>query len=135
MRFTYFADVQALNLAAIAGQFDMQERHIQMTNYPVFKDEERKGKYKVLTWSTFGGADAAITFNQTYRADPEMGKLMASKNFRVALSHAINRDQIKESAFLGLGEARQGRLAEMRVAGEEVARFAIQIGEITAPAA
>jgi peptide/nickel transport system substrate-binding protein len=108
VRFTYFADVQALNLAAIAGQFDMQERHIQMTNYPVFKDEERKGKYKVLTWSTFGGADAAITFNQTYRADPEMGKLMASKNFRVALSHAINRDQIKESAFLGLGEARQG---------------------------
>src|SRR5260370_16019617 len=28
VRFTYFADVQALNLAAIAGNFDMQERHI-----------------------------------------------------------------------------------------------------------
>ena len=33
---------------------------------------------------------------------------MATKEFRVALSHAINRDQIKESVFLGLGEARQG---------------------------
>ena len=107
VRFTYFADVQALNLAAIAGQFDMQERHIQMTNYPVFKDEERKGKYRILTWSTFGGADATVTFNQTYAADPEMGKLMANRNFRIALSHAINRDQIRESAFLGLGEARQ----------------------------
>ena len=33
---------------------------------------------------------------------------MATKDFRVALSHAINRDQIKERVFLGLGEARQG---------------------------
>src|SRR5262249_50476878 len=42
VRFTYFADVQALNLAAIAGDFDMQERHIQMTNYPVLKHPERE---------------------------------------------------------------------------------------------
>ena len=108
VRFTYFADVQALNLAAIAGNFDMQERHIIMTNYPVLKDQEKTGKYRVITWPTFGGADAVIAINQTYTADPEMGKVMAQKDFRVALSLAINRDQIKESVFLGLGEPRQG---------------------------
>jgi peptide/nickel transport system substrate-binding protein len=107
VRFTYFADVQALNLAAIAGNFDMQERHIIMTNYPVLKDQEKTGKYRVITWPTFGGADAVIAINQTYTADPEMGKVMAQKDFRVALSLAINRDQIKESVFLGLGEPRQ----------------------------
>ncbi len=107
VRFTYFADVQALNLAAIAGNFDMQERHIIMTNYPVLKDQEKTGKYRVITWPTFGGADAVIAINQTYTADPEMGKVMAHKDFRVALSLAINRDQIKESVFLGLGEPRQ----------------------------
>src|SRR5947209_7631052 len=108
VRFTFFADIQALNLAAIAGEFDMQERHIQMTNYPVFKENEKTGKYRVITWPTFGGADAVIQFNQTYKADADLGKLMATKEFRVALSEAINRDQIKESVFLGLGEARQG---------------------------
>jgi peptide/nickel transport system substrate-binding protein len=108
VRFTYFADAQALNLAAIAGNFDMQERHINMTNYPVLKDQEKTGKYRVIAWPTFGGADAVIAINQTYTADPEMGKVMATKDFRVALSLAINRDQIKESVFLGLGEARQG---------------------------
>ena len=108
VRFTYFADVQALNLAAIAGNFDMQERHIQMTNYPVLKEQERTGKYRIITWPTFGGADAVIAFNQTYKADAEVGKLLANRDFRIALSHAINRDQIKESVFLGLGEARQG---------------------------
>jgi peptide/nickel transport system substrate-binding protein len=107
VRFTYFADVQALNLAAIAGNFDMQARHIIMTNYPVLKDQEKAGKYRVITWPTFGGADAVIAINQTYTADPEMGKVMAQKDFRIALSLAINRDQIKESVFLGLGEPRQ----------------------------
>src|SRR5881409_2343905 len=108
VRFTFFADIQALNLAAIAGEFDMQERHIQMTNYPVFKENEKTGKYRVITWPTFGGADAVIMFNQTYKADPDVGKLMATREFRVALSEAISRDQIKESVFLGLGEPRQG---------------------------
>ncbi|MCC7045787.1 MAG: ABC transporter substrate-binding protein [Alphaproteobacteria bacterium] len=108
VRFTYFADAQALNLAAIAGDFDMQERHIQMTNYPVLKEQEKSGKYKVITWPTFGGSDAAIQFNATYKADPEIGKMLASKEFRIAMSLAINREQIKESVFLGLGEARQG---------------------------
>ena len=108
VRFTFFADIQALNLAAIAGDFDMQERHIQMTNYPVFKENEKGGKYRVITWATFGGSDAVVQLNQTYKADPDIGKLMATKEFRVALSHAVNRDQIKESVFLGLGEARQG---------------------------
>lgn len=108
VRFTYFADAQALNLAAIAGNFDMQERHVNMTNYPVLKEQEKTGKYKITTWPTFGGADAVIALNQTYTADPEMGRLMANRDFRIALSLAINRDQIKESVFLGLGEPRQG---------------------------
>src|SRR5256884_8681630 len=108
VRFTFFADIRALNRVAIAGEFDMQARDIQMTNYPVFKENEKTGKYRVITWPTFGGADAVIQFNQTYKADAELGKLMATREFRIALSEAINRDQIKESVFLGLGEARQG---------------------------
>ena len=108
VRFTYFADQQALNLQAIAGNFDMQARHIQMTNYPVLKEQEKStGKYHVLIWPTFGGSDAVVAFNTTYQADPAIGKLMATKDFRIALSYAINRDEIKESVFLGLGEARQ----------------------------
>jgi len=108
IRFTFFADIQALNLAAIAGELDLQERHIQMTNYPVFKENEKGGKYRVITWPTFGGADAVVAFNQSYKADPEIARLLATKEFRIALSYAINRDQIKESVFLGLGEPRQG---------------------------
>ena len=43
VRFTFFADPQGLNLAAIGGDFDMQGRHIMMSNYPVFKKQEKSG--------------------------------------------------------------------------------------------
>ncbi|RPI93606.1 MAG: ABC transporter substrate-binding protein [Chloroflexi bacterium] len=107
IQFKFFADTQALNLAAIAGELDMQERHMIMSNYPVLKQSEQDGKYRVITWPTFGGSDAAITFNQTYDKDPIVAELLQTKDFRIALSHAIDREQIKESVFLGLGEARQ----------------------------
>ena len=43
--------------------------------------------------------------NQTYVKDPAIGELLQNKDFRIALSHAIDREAIKELAFLGLGEA------------------------------
>ena len=99
VRFTYFADQQALNLAAIAGDFDMQARHIQMTNYPVLKEQEKTGKYRVIMWPTFGGVGCGDRFNMTYTADPEIGKLMATKEFRIALSY---RDQSRRDQGVGV---------------------------------
>ncbi len=107
IQFKFFQDVQALNLAAIAGELDLQERHISMANYPVLKENELAGKYKVITWPTFGGSDAIIMFNQTYNKDPIVAELLQNRDFRIALSYAIDREQIKEAVFLGLGEARQ----------------------------
>ncbi|MBM3128349.1 MAG: ABC transporter substrate-binding protein [Chloroflexi bacterium] len=107
-RFVFYADAKTLNVAAVAGDLDLQDRHIDMPNYPVLKENEQKGgKYRVLMWPGFGGGDASMTFNQTYDADPVIGELLRTKDFRIALSHAINREQIRQSAFLGLGEIRQ----------------------------
>jgi peptide/nickel transport system substrate-binding protein len=106
VRFTFYADKEALNLAAVAGEIDMQGRHISMSNYPVFMENAEKGGYRVVLWPTFGGSDAIVMFNQTWPG-PE-GEMFRTKNFRIALSYAIDREAIKELAFLGLGEARQG---------------------------
>ncbi len=104
----FFADANALNLAAIAGELDQQERQIQLVNYPVLKETSQKnGKYNIYLWQSLGGADADVIFNQTYTKDPDLGKLMANKDFRIAMSYSINRKQIQDSAFLGTGEPRQ----------------------------
>jgi peptide/nickel transport system substrate-binding protein len=107
IRFRYFSDAETLNFAAVAGELDLQERHINMPNYPVLVENADRGGYRVITWPTFGGTDAAVWFNQTYNANPEIGALLANRDFRRAMSLAINRDEIRESAFLGLGEIRQ----------------------------
>ena len=84
VRFTFFADLEALNLGAVAGEIDMQGRHIQMSSYPVLKENEAAGNYRVITWPTFGGSDAVVMFNQTWIAnDPVLGALFQEKDFRV----------------------------------------------------
>jgi len=95
-----------LNLAAVSGEIDFQGRHINMSTYPVLKENEGQSNYRVVTWPTFGGSDAVVMFNQTWQG-PE-GEFFRNKQFRIALSHAIDRDGIKELAFFGLGESRQG---------------------------
>jgi peptide/nickel transport system substrate-binding protein len=107
IQFRFFADVQALNFAAVAGEFDFQARHIQMPNYPVLIENAERSGYRVMTWPTFGGSDAAVWFNQEYLGDEELGELLATRDFRIALSIGIDREEIRESAFLGLGEIRQ----------------------------
>lgn len=108
VKFKFFADKETLNLAAVGGQIDMQGRHLAMSNFPVLMENSDKGGYRVITYPTFGGSDAVIVFNQTYTNDEAIGDILRNKDFRVALSHSIDRDAIKELAFLGIGEARQG---------------------------
>ena len=108
VRFTFYADKEALNLAAVAGEIDFQGRHINMGSYPVLKENEASGNYRVVTWPTFGGSDAVVMFNQTWEGPEQVA--FQNKDFRIALSHAIDREAIKELSFFGLGEARQGCL-------------------------
>lgn len=109
VQFKFFSDAQALNLAAIAGELDQQERHINLLNYPVLKEEELKtGKYRIFLWSSTGGHDAGVIFNQTWQGDPELTAMWSQLDFRKAVSYAIDRTEIQESAFLGTGEPRMG---------------------------
>lgn len=123
VRFTFFADTQALNLAAIAGELDQQDRHVNLMNYPVLKENEQAGKYKIITWPDFGGSDAVVMFNQTYQKDEDLGNLMRNRDFRIAMSYATDRKQIQELAFLGLGEPRNAVAAPWHpyYPGDEVA--------------
>jgi peptide/nickel transport system substrate-binding protein len=107
VQFRFFSDVESLNFAAVAGELDMQDRHIQLTNYPVLVENGDRSGYHVVTWPTFGGNDAALWVNQQYTINPELGEVLANRDFRIALSLGIEREEIRESAFLGLGEIRQ----------------------------
>jgi peptide/nickel transport system substrate-binding protein len=98
-----------LNLKAIAGELDMQFRHIIWGNYPLFIENAEAGDYRVMQWTLAEGANTLLHPNMNHQ-DPVLRELMQNRDFRIALSHGINRDQINELAYLGLGVPRQASL-------------------------
>lgn len=96
-------NLEVLNLRAIAGEYDIQERHTDMGKLPVFLENQQKGNYKVRLDPALNGADATLHVNQAYEADPEIAKWLLNKDFRHALALGIDREQLNETFWLGTG--------------------------------
>jgi len=109
MRFDVVENSDLLNLKAVAGEIDMQLRHILWTNYPLFVENAEAGDYRVIQWQLAEGSNALLHPNMNHQ-DPVLAGLFQNKDFRIALSLGINREQINELAYLGFGTARQACL-------------------------
>jgi peptide/nickel transport system substrate-binding protein len=96
-------NLEVVNLRAIAGQYDFQERHTSLGKLPVFLENRTKGNYTVHLDPALNGGDAVLHTNQAYDADPEIAKWILARDFRHALSLGINRDQLNETFWLGVG--------------------------------
>jgi len=105
IQFGLAENLEVINLRAIAGEFDMQERHMDIGKLPVFIENQQKGNYKLVLDTADFGADMGIKFNLSYEADPEIGKWFRTTDFRRALGLGIDRDQINETFWLGTGVA------------------------------
>jgi peptide/nickel transport system substrate-binding protein len=112
IQFTLAENLEVLNLRAIAGEYDYQARHIDIGKLPVFIENQQKGNYKMSINTMLTGSDYGIFINMDYDADPEIGKWLKNIDFRRALSLAIDRDQINEAFFLGIGTPGSGAPAE-----------------------
>jgi peptide/nickel transport system substrate-binding protein len=96
-------NLEVVNLRAIAGQYDLQERHTALAKLPVFLENRAKGNYDVRLDPALNGSDATLQTNQAYDADPEIAKWLQTRDFRRALSLGIDRDQLNETFWLGVG--------------------------------
>jgi len=96
-------NLEVLNLRAIGGQYDIQERHTAMTKLPVFLENRDKVGYDVHLDPALNGSDATLQVNQAYDADPEIAKWLHTADFRRAISMGIDRDQLNETFWLGIG--------------------------------
>ena len=96
-------DLEVLNLRAMGGQYDLQERHIDLAKLPVILENRERGQYNLHLDLAYNGSDTTIHFNQSYTADAEIAKWLTNADFRRALSMAIDRSQLNETFWLGLG--------------------------------
>jgi peptide/nickel transport system substrate-binding protein len=112
IRMTLGESLEVINLRAIAGEYDSQARHIDISKLPVFLENQQKGGYRVYLDPSDQGADVGLFCNQTYEKDPEIAKWLSHREFRIALSHGIDRAQINETFVLGLGQTGSGAPGE-----------------------
>ncbi len=102
---TLAENTEVANLRAIAGEYDCQERHMGLAKLPVFLENAQKGNYTVRLDPAFNGSDMALHMGNAYEGDAEISKLIKNKDFRHALSMGIDRDQLNEAFWLGVGFA------------------------------
>jgi peptide/nickel transport system substrate-binding protein len=97
-------DVESLILSAIGGRIDFGLRHLDApANRPVLAENRQKGGYEMFAGASVGGTNMVINLNLTHK-DKELRELFNKKDFRIALSHGMNRKGIIDTALLGEGE-------------------------------
>ena len=99
-------NLEVLNFRAMGGEIDMQHRHIQLAKVPVLKANSAKEGFRVLFWPEKGGSQIAIFVNQDWEGDAEVEKWLRNRDFRIALSLSLDREEINESILLGVGRRR-----------------------------
>ena len=97
-------------LKGIAGELDFQSRGVNLLDIPLVIENQEAGDYRVIIWNNGDYAWPWIMPMYDY-PDEDIVDLMYMKEFRQALSHAINRDRINEITSLGMATARQFSLS------------------------
>ena len=120
VQFKFFSDANSLNLAAIAGELDQQERQIQLANYPVLKETSLKnGKYNIYLWSSPGGGDADIILNETYAKGSSDFSALLTKVKQLAPDMIFGNSYLPDA---------QGIIRQCRELGVNAKIFAIAVG-------
>ena len=91
-------------LKLVNAEVDFKAQSLQLSTAPLLLENQEKGDYTVklrpeVTIASFG-------INMTHE-DLEKRKVFADIRFRQAMSVAINRNELNEVAFFGMGEPKQ----------------------------
>jgi len=102
--FDVLEDPEVLLLRASNGEIDMHARHITTdTNKPVLAENRETGGYEFFEIVPSSMNTVVFALNQTHKNETLRG-IFQNKDFRVGLSHAINRQEIIDVVFVSQGE-------------------------------
>ncbi|WP_068311346.1 ABC transporter substrate-binding protein [Polycladidibacter hongkongensis] len=101
IRETYVPENEVRVLKMVNGEIDYKSQSVSLPDAPTLLDGQEKGNYAVDLRPTIGLASFA--FNVTAN-DEEKRSIFANKDFRLAMSHAINRGEINSAAYFDLGQ-------------------------------
>lgn len=105
--FEQLNDQEVAILRALGGEIDMQERHLASPIHkPLIVDNMEQGDYRLFTSIPTTVNTMTINLNLNH-PDPVKREIYQNKDFRIGLSHAINRQEIIDLVHIGEGEPHQ----------------------------
>ncbi|MEJ7838779.1 MAG: ABC transporter substrate-binding protein, partial [Thermomicrobiales bacterium] len=106
--FEVLQDLEVLVLRVLGGEIDIHQRHINDDrNKSVFAEGAEVGGYRLYETLPANMNKAMISLNLTHK-NPAYREVFNNRDFRVALSHAINRQEIIDTIYVSQGEPWQG---------------------------
>lgn len=101
------ADTNVLVQLASEGKIDMQIRHIGDESYrKLFEEKRLNGEYQLFNTLSSLNNDCVIALNLNHK-DKSLREIFQNKDFRIGLSHAINRNAIIDEIYNGEGTPAQ----------------------------
>lgn len=100
---TLAENMEVLQMRAIAGEYDLQARHIALSKLPVLIENQERGGYRIWLDTGKYGACCAMWICLWHTLDEYVGELLANREFRRAMSMAVDRDELNETFWLGTG--------------------------------
>ena len=88
---------------SMAGETDLSGRDFLVQELPLYRSNQSRGNYSIKVWPQPSGGALVMTVCHTCNQDAELGKLYRSRDFARALSHAIDREAMIDTLWLGLG--------------------------------
>ena len=93
----------------LAGRYDTMANTTDEQRSLFFENEATSGLLVYPTQSE-GGGTVTVMFNLTH---PELGNIFSEKDFRIGLSHAIDREEIIDIIYFGQGF--HGKCRQMKI--------------------
>nr|MQY59666.1 hypothetical protein [Clostridia bacterium] len=93
-------------MKVISGEADVAFMNTSFENYSLYKENEEAGGYTVTLIPGTMAAEVGFGVNLTH-PDPVLREIHQDVRFRRALSLAINREEINEVVYAGIGVPRQ----------------------------
>ncbi|MCC3765422.1 ABC transporter substrate-binding protein [Glycomyces sp. TRM65418] len=94
VRFDVTSDIETMFAHAISGDYEFHSRHFNDNAHRADAvDNEASGGYTVVELESTYSSDMNIAFNMNHR-DAALRKIFQDRQFRIALSHAIDRQEL-----------------------------------------
>jgi len=99
-------NLEVLTAKVIAGEGTHASWYLTLPDFPLFKENEDKGNYTAGLYPDSRASEYGLAFNYGHK-DLYLRELFNDLRWRMAMSHAMNRDEMNELRFAGTGVARQ----------------------------